>query len=120
LNACMDHFPFDGLAHLIAKQNFYTSYEALELAGQDGWSERVLGSRMLMRPAKIFWKIYVKKRGWADGWPGFVLAIVFTWVEFLRWAKCWEQVSGPSTRPPESVAMAESELSQAVRSSSDV
>lgn len=100
LDACMDHFPFAGVGPLIDKQNFYTSFEAKELEGQRTWSNRELGRRMFWRPIKIFWKGYVKKRGFADGLPGFVLAVLFSWVEFLRWAKCWERTYGKALEAP--------------------
>lgn len=95
LDACMDHFPFDNVSQLIEKQNFYTSFEASELAGQAVRSPRDAARRMILRPLKVFWKTYVKKRGFADGFPGLILSILFSWVEFLRWAKCWEMVVTP-------------------------
>lgn len=100
LDASMDHFPFESVAHVIEKQNFYTSLEAQELVADRGQLAVGLGCRLVGRPLKVFWKTYVKKRGFADGLPGFVLAVLVSWVEFLRWAKCWElagrgQAAGP-------------------------
>ena len=110
LAAAIDHFPFESLSQIIEKQNFYTSFEAKELIAEGRWSRRQCARRALLRPMKIFWKRYVKKLGFLDGLPGFVLALIFSWVECLRWAKCWE-LAGRSTeqpaasRPSQSIAL---------------
>ena len=91
LDAPMDHFPFESVAQLIDKQNFYTTFEAEELTAEEARFPEKLVRCMIHRPAKMFWKTYIKKRGFADGLPGFVLAVLFSWVEFLRWAKRWER-----------------------------
>jgi glycosyltransferase involved in cell wall biosynthesis len=98
LDAPMDHFPFDSVAHFIEKQNFYTSFEAAEQA-QRGWTDKALGRIMVLRPLKVFWKTYVKKRGFADGLPGFMLALLCSWIELLRWAKTWELAHGGYLAP---------------------
>ena len=98
LDADMDHFPFESVGHFIDKQNFYTTFEAKELTDDSACSDPELRRRLVRRPLKIFWKMYVKKRGAADGFPGFVLAVLCSWVEFLRWAKCWERVSAQAAQ----------------------
>jgi glycosyltransferase involved in cell wall biosynthesis len=50
-----------------------------------------LRRQLLIRPLKLFWKSYVKKGGWREGMHGLVFGALFAWVEFLKWAKWWEQ-----------------------------
>jgi hypothetical protein len=43
-----------------------------------------------VHPLKLFWKSYVKRRGFREGWVGFVFAALYAFVHFLHWAKYWE------------------------------
>lgn len=99
VDAAIEHYPFQTVTDLVAKQNFYTDFEAKEIVGERQWPARQLARRMFARPLKVFWKMYIKKRGFSDGLPGFVLAAIFSWVELLRWAKCLEQISSPGGQP---------------------
>lgn len=91
LDASMKHFPFESVSQIIEKQNFYTSFEARERAA-GCWTPQQLRRQLVGRPLRAFWKMYVKKGGFADGLPGFMLAVLFSWVEFIRWAKCCELI----------------------------
>lgn len=91
LEAAMLHYPFESLDQFVAKHNRYTTLEAKEQWDERGLLDHRLVRRQLMRrPLKIFWKTYVKKHGYREGWYGLVFASLFAWVEFLRWAKYWE------------------------------
>jgi glycosyltransferase involved in cell wall biosynthesis len=48
-----------------------------------------LAGMLLNAPAK-FLKMYVLKRGFLDGLPGFVVAVLGSYYVFLRYAKLWE------------------------------
>ena len=39
--------------------------------------------------------MYVLRRGFLDGWRGFVLAVLYANYVFLRMAKTWEARRGP-------------------------
>jgi hypothetical protein len=42
------------------------------------------------RPLGRFFSMYVVRRGFLDGWRGFVLAVLYAEYVFLRMAKVWE------------------------------
>ena len=91
LDAPVLHYPFTSLEQFVAKHNRYTSLEAQELVERQGiLDRRTVRNRLLWRPLKLFWKSYVKKQGYREGWHGLIFGLLFAWVDFLRWAKYWE------------------------------
>jgi hypothetical protein len=48
------------------------------------------GLAMLTRPPLRFFKAYVFKCGFLDGWPGLILAVTTAHYVFLKYAKLWE------------------------------
>ncbi|MCX8043948.1 MAG: glycosyltransferase family 2 protein [Desulfobacterota bacterium] len=45
---------------------------------------------MLVRPPLKFIETYVWKRGFLDGMPGFIIAVLSSYYVFLKYAKLWE------------------------------
>jgi len=45
---------------------------------------------LTLKPLKLFFKSYFKKKGYKDGMTGLVFCILFSWRDFLIWAKYWE------------------------------
>lgn len=85
------HFPFNSIEQFIERQNFYTSVEARLMYEDKGeMSARKVKYNLTIRPLKLFWKVYIKKRGFLDGMHGFLFAILNSWVYFLRWVRYWE------------------------------
>ncbi len=52
-------------------------------------TSRIL-SNMIFRSFKIFWKSYVKRQGYKEGYYGMAFATLFSFINFLKWAKYWE------------------------------
>jgi len=104
LEAPVLHFPFTSLEQFVTRQNRYTSLEAQEIFDRQGiLSPKAVRYQLTRRPLKLFWKSYVKKSGFREGWYGLVFAILYAWVHFLKWAKYWELVRDryqPSASPP--------------------
>ncbi|NQV04162.1 MAG: hypothetical protein HQ532_01570, partial [Candidatus Omnitrophica bacterium] len=74
-----------------ARHNRYTKYEANEIADLKGkLSEKVIRYNIVIKPVKLFWKFYVKKKGFREGMHGFIFSVLFAWVHFIKWAKYWE------------------------------
>ncbi len=91
LEASIDHHPFQSIEEFIDRQNRYTTLEALDLLDKRGRvSEREIRYQIMIRPAKLFWKMYVKKGGFLEGMHGLIFSGLFSFVHFLRWAKLWE------------------------------
>lgn len=99
LNSDIEHYPFSSIAQFLERQNRYTSVEAaIAVAEQSAVSGRTIWYHTAWRPVKLFWKTYVKKQGWRDGWHGFVFSWLFAFVHFLHWAKVWEASRQPQGR----------------------
>lgn len=91
LKAAVEHYPFDSLEQFVDRQNRYTTLEARELVDLHGtFSSKELRYQVMVRPAKLFWKLYVKKQGFRDGMHGFLFSGLYSFVHFLKWAKVWE------------------------------
>jgi len=101
LDADIEHHPCQGLRTFIARHNRYTSLCAQELLQTRGRLEdRRFRTLLLKKPWKTFWKIYLKKQGWREGWHGLIFAWFFTGVELMKWAKYWELCRTPESVPP--------------------
>lgn len=77
--------PFKDLAESLAKMNRYSSLGATK--------RRQAGSsygKAFSHAVWAFWKHYLFKRGFLDGWPGFVIALSYFEVTFYRYAKAVE------------------------------
>lgn len=81
--------PFKDMAEVVAKMNRYSSLGASK--------RRQAGSsygKGLRHAVWAFLKHYVVKRGFLDGWPGFVIALSYFEVTFYRYAKAVELAEG--------------------------
>ena len=89
-------FPFRDLSEILAKANRYSSLGAGKLAGK-----RVSMAGALGHGLWSFLKHYVLKRGFVDGWAGFIIALGNFEGTFYRYAKRYEQMQGWSPPPGE-------------------
>ena len=90
MEADLAHRPFQSFAQFLDRQNRYTSLRAEELLNGRPHLRGQIIWRLSMRPAKLFWKSHVKKQGFREGMYGLSFAVLFAWVEVLKWAKYWE------------------------------
>ncbi len=91
-------FPFRNLDEVIRKMNRYSSLGVPKLAGK-----RVSMASALGHGLWSFVKHYVFKRGFLDGWAGFVIALGNFEGTFYRYAKRYEDTK--DWKPPESEAL---------------
>ncbi|MBL0175961.1 MAG: glycosyltransferase family 2 protein [Ignavibacteria bacterium] len=82
------HFTDDNLEHYFAKLNRYTSLAADELHGA---GKRGRLRDLLLRPAFVFFKMYLLKAGFLDGLHGYVLCRLSANYVFAKYAKLWER-----------------------------
>ena len=101
LQSAIWQFPFRNLEELIRKMNRYSSLGAAKLT-----ERKVSMGRALVHGVWAFIKHYVLKRGYRDGWAGFVIALGNFEGTFYRYAKSYEQAqkwsppaAGPLRRP---------------------
>lgn len=89
----VEHYPFYSISELITRQDRYTGIQADEMYSADGnIPMKEINYNLKTKPVKIFWKMYVKKKGYKEGVHGFVFSVLFSWVHFVKWAKYWEKV----------------------------
>ena len=82
------HFSYRDLTDFVGKMNRQTTLEA-EKWVQDG--RRVTFAKSLWRAIDRFCRSYVGKRGYRDGFLGFVVAIMAGMYQLLAWAKYSER-----------------------------
>lgn len=82
-------FPFRNLEEVIKKMNRYSSLGVPKLAGK-----RVTMASALGHGLWSFIKHYIFKRGFLDGWAGFVIAFGNFEGTFYRYAKRYEETQG--------------------------
>jgi len=91
LDAEIEHYPFDSIAQFVERQNHYTTVEARVMRGERGTlPARTIRYQLTVRPAKLFWKSYVKNRGHREGLHGLVFGLLQAFMHAMLWAKYWE------------------------------
>ncbi len=90
LHHAVIHFSHPTLAVMVEKFNLYTTQEAR--------TKLRMGKKFRLRqfgqPLRMFWQCYVVKRGYKDGVPGLIAAIMWAFYVFLSFAKLWELQHG--------------------------
>ena len=87
----IEHYPFHTISEFLQKNDRYTGYEALEMYEKSKDTRlNEVRYNLTIRPLKLFFKNYYKKKGHKDGVVGLIFCILFSWIHFLRWAKYWE------------------------------
>jgi glycosyltransferase involved in cell wall biosynthesis len=99
LHAPIWQFPFKNLEEVIHKANRYSSLGVTQLEAKN---RRGSMGRALSHGLWAFVKHYVFKRGFLDGWPGFVIALGNFEGTFYRYAKLYEHQQDwiPPDSPP--------------------
>jgi glycosyltransferase involved in cell wall biosynthesis len=87
LGEALLHHSYRSLEDFVQRSNRYSTLAAGE------WIRR--GKRtgladLIFRPLGRFLSMYIIRRGFLDGWRGFVLAVLYADYVFLRTAKAWE------------------------------
>jgi glycosyltransferase involved in cell wall biosynthesis len=92
IDADIYHFAFDNIREVISAGNFYTEIEAEEfLKGRNRVSFREIKYRLTWKSLKLFWKLYIKKKGYKDGMYGLAWCILNVIGPQIRWLKIWER-----------------------------
>lgn len=85
LQSAIWQVPFRNLEEVVKKANRYSTLGAAKLAGK-----RISMGGAVLHAAWAFVKHYVFKKGFLDGWPGFVIALGNFEGTFYRYAKQYE------------------------------
>jgi len=88
-------FPFKNMAEVMHKANRYSSLGAEKIA-----HKKITMGSALIHGIWSFVKHYVFKRGFLDGWPGFVIALGNFEGTFYRYVKAIEAQKGDAWKAP--------------------
>jgi glycosyltransferase involved in cell wall biosynthesis len=93
------HFSERSTSERVVKVDRYAALSAKERAKRG--IPRVGWSYLLLHPAATFWKIYIMKRGFLDGMPGYIHAVMASFQTFLKYSKlCERGLCGFADDPP--------------------
>ncbi len=81
------HFTYKDIVHQVAQLNKFSSISAGEMAKR---GRKFHLYQVLLRPLAAFVTGYILKRGFRDGIPGFIIAVVSSFHVFLKYSKLWE------------------------------
>lgn len=88
-------FPFKNMAEVMHKANRYSSLGAEKIK-----HKRITMGSALLHAKWAFWKHYLFKLGFLDGWAGFVIAVGNFEGTFYRYVKALEIQKGEAWRSP--------------------
>jgi glycosyltransferase involved in cell wall biosynthesis len=83
----LHHFSYRNIEDHIQRINRFTSISSREL-GKEGCKWRLTDA--ILRPAVRFFRSYILKRGFMEGFAGFYVAVTAAVYVFLKYAKLWE------------------------------
>ncbi len=95
LRAPVHHFPLTSWAHMVEKENRYSSFQAEAARLRPLWLLRL---RLVTEFPAAFLKFYVLRRHVTGGWKGFAFAMVAAFARWLRILKLLERAA-PSQGP---------------------
>lgn len=91
----LQHFSFSSIEELINKINNYSTLGAIKLYETQ---KKTSYTKAFAHASWIFIKIYFLKRGFLDGWPGFIIAFSNFEGVFYRYTKLLEKSSAKADR----------------------
>jgi glycosyltransferase involved in cell wall biosynthesis len=88
LSSPLVHRSYLDVADFLERANRYSSLAAEEWVAQ---GRGVRARDLVLGPLGRFTSMYVLSAGFLDGWRGFLLAGLYAYYVFVRWAKIWEK-----------------------------
>jgi len=82
----LEHYTYRTLSDYMKKMEIYSTLAAKELCNR----KNVSPISMLINPVLVFIKMFFLRQGFRDGKRGFLLAVLYTFQNFLKYAKAWE------------------------------
>ena len=77
-----EHYTFKDIMHFIAKQQRYAAWSALDKEASTG---RITYFHLILKPFFRFCKHFILKKGFLDGYVGFIISAVAAWSVFMRY-----------------------------------
>ncbi|CAN5178875.1 glycosyltransferase family 2 protein [soil metagenome] len=97
LSGDLHHYSFPTINRYIDKINVFSdAYLARQVEAGRRWSL----AHTLFRPAWRFFRCYVLRRGFLDGFPGLWIAVAIAFQTFVRHSRTYEHTRPPGRNPP--------------------
>ncbi len=84
LNNPLKHFTYRSISEFVQRNDNYSSLAAIEIVKKSGKADIF---SLTAKPAATFLKMYFLRLGFLDGMHGFVLAVLYSYYTFLKYAK---------------------------------
>ena len=81
------HYSYQNFSDFISKLNRQTTLEAQKWVRMQ---KKISLPHALWRTADRFFRSYIKKKGYKDGFIGFMVSLFASWYQILSYAKYWE------------------------------
>lgn len=81
------HFVYRNLSHQLQTVDSFSTITARGFVSESKTFSLI---ELLFRPPFKFFEMYVLKKGFMDGLPGFIIAVASSFYVFLKYAKLWE------------------------------
>jgi hypothetical protein len=81
------HYTYPTIEHYLAKLNHYSYLNAVQVSRQ---GEKFRSRKLFTGPLTSFFTRYVLKRGYRDGWQGFVYAALAGVSVFCKYLQLWD------------------------------
>lgn len=92
IDGVVNHYAFDAIEQFINKWGFYSKKEAEEILDKvDKINFKKIKYRLTWKSMKLFYKLYVKKKGYKDGMYGFIWCIANVIGPQIKWMVVWEK-----------------------------
>lgn len=86
----MDHYTYDSIHQYLEKMNHYSDLAILDL-DRKGKKVRFWRFYGTVVPFITFFRMYVSRHGFLDGWHGLVVCGLSAFHDFAKYAKMWEK-----------------------------
>lgn len=90
LKGHVDHYGVVSVGRMIDKYNGYSKHKAIRYAFEANKPGRLF-LKSIVNPLRLFFRLYIKKRGYRDGVMGFHYAVIRAFNVYLTFVKIWEQ-----------------------------
>lgn len=84
------HISYRTIKEYLDRLNLYTDLSVKDIDEKNKLSkniQKVSKKNLLLRPLKIFWKMFFKQKGFKDGMHGFILCVFSAFSEFITFVK---------------------------------
>lgn len=85
------HYTYQNIEEFIKKMNNYASLSAQEIVKRNPSRYKIF-YKIIFSPCFTFLKMYIFRLGLLDGIRGLILAMLYSFYGFLKYAKVWERV----------------------------